>query len=219
MGKELSVLCFGDSLTAGYYHFGCDYHPYALTLKNKLQAAFPTTTFTVDEDGLPGDLVVSPAGKFLPRIQAKCVSTPLVFVAVLTITVDGSNYDWVIILGGTNDLGTRYPASKIYPALQDVWEVALDSGAHVLALTIPECSAVSTTLNTNRNKVNSSILAHKAEGFHAFDLHGALPYHNATEEFKEKIWDDGLHLTAEGYRLVGDVVGEHLIALLKDKGL
>lgn len=101
MTKELSILCFGDSLTAGYYHSGCDYHPYALTLKDKLQAAFPTTTFTVDEDGLPGDLVVSPAGKFLPRIQAKCLSASLVFVAVLTITVDGSSYDWVIVLGGT----------------------------------------------------------------------------------------------------------------------
>ncbi|KAF4211372.1 hypothetical protein CNMCM8980_002218 [Aspergillus fumigatiaffinis] len=203
MDKELSILCFGDSLTAGYYHFGCDYHPYALTLKDKLQAAFPTTTFTVDEDGLPGDLVISPVGRFLSRIHTK---------------FDGSNYDWVIILGGTNDLGRGYPASRIYPALQEVWEVALDSGANVLALAIPECSAVSTTLDTRRNDVNSSILGHKAEGFHAFDLHGKVPYHNATEEFRKRIWDDGLHLTAEGYKLVGEVVGEHLVALLKEKG-
>ncbi|RLL93258.1 hypothetical protein CFD26_102360 [Aspergillus turcosus] len=219
MSKELSILCFGNSLTAGYYHFGCDYHPYALTLKDKLQAAFPKITLTVDVDGLPGDLVISPPGKSLSRIKAKCVSASLIFVAVLTITVDGSSYDWVIVLGGTNDLGTRYPPSKIYPALQEVWDVALDNGANVLALTIPECSAVSTTLDMRRNEVNSSILAHQAEGFHAFDLHGKLPYHNATEEFREKIWDDGLHLTAEGYKLVGDVVGEHLIALLKDEGL
>ncbi|KAF4161812.1 hypothetical protein CNMCM6936_002965 [Aspergillus lentulus] len=221
MDKELSILCFGNSLTAGYYHFGCDYHPYALTLKDKLQAAFPTTTFTIDVDGLPGDLVISPVGTFLPRIQAK---------------FDGSNYDWVIILGGTkhvtsclwlegpganvsSDLGRGYPVSKIYPALQEAWEVALDSGANVLVLTIPECSAVSTTLDARRDEVNSSILSHKAEGFHAFDLHGIVPYHNATEEFRKKIWDDGLHLTAEGYKLVGEVVGEHLIALLKDKGL
>jgi hypothetical protein len=108
MDKELSILCFGDSLTAGYYHFGCDYHPYALTLKDKLQAAFPTTTFTVDEDGLPGDLVTSPVGRSLPRIQAKCVLSPLSFLQCsLTITVDGSNYDWVIILGGT-----KYVASS-----------------------------------------------------------------------------------------------------------
>jgi lysophospholipase L1-like esterase len=53
----------------------------------------------------------------------------------------------------------------------------------------------------------------------AFDLHGKVPYHNATEEFRKKIWDDGLHLTAEGYKLVGEVVGGHLIALLKDRGL
>ncbi|KAF7134137.1 hypothetical protein CNMCM5793_005816 [Aspergillus hiratsukae] len=204
MSKELSILCFGNSLTAGYYHFGCDYHPYALTLKDKLQAAFPKITLTIDVDGLPGDLAISPPGKFLSRIKAK---------------FDQSNYDWVIVLGGTNDLGRRYPTSKIYPALQEVWEVALANGANVLALTIPECSAVSTTLDKNRNEVNSSILAHQAEGFHVFDLHGKLPYHNATEEFRQKTWDDGLHLTAEGYKLVGDVVAEHLISLLKDKGL
>jgi hypothetical protein len=108
MDKELSILCFGDSLTAGYYHFGCDYHPYALTLKDKLQAAFPTTTFTVDEDGLPGDLVISPVGRFLSRIHTKCALSPLSFLRCsLTITVDGSNYDWVIILGGT-----KYVASS-----------------------------------------------------------------------------------------------------------
>lgn len=191
MDKELSILCFGASLTAGYYHFGCEYHPYALRLKEKLQAAFPTTKFTVDEDGLPGDLVIKP-GRFLPRIKEK---------------FDGSNYDWVIVLGGTNDLGRGYPASKIYPALQEVWEVALDNGAFVLALTIPECSVASTTLDQRRNEVNSSILSHKAQGFYAFDLHGKVPYHSAAEEFRKRIWDDGLHFTAEGYDLVGEVVG------------
>lgn len=219
MDKELSILCFGASLTAGYYHFGCEYHPYALRLKEKLQAAFPTTKFTVDEDGLPSDLVIKP-GRFLPRIKEKCVFSRLSFLRCsLTIAVDGSNYDWVIVLGGTNDLGRGYPASKIYPALQEVWEVALDNGAFVLALTIPECSVASTTLDQRRNEVNSSILSHKAQGFYAFDLHGKVPYHSAAEEFRKRIWDDGLHFTAEGYDLVGEVVGEHLIALLKDQGL
>jgi hypothetical protein len=64
----------------------------------------------------------------------------------------------------SSDLGRGYPASRIYPALQEVWELALDNGANVLALTIPECSAISTTLDTRRNDVNSSILSHKAKG-------------------------------------------------------
>jgi lysophospholipase L1-like esterase len=53
----------------------------------------------------------------------------------------------------------------------------------------------------------------------ALDLHGNVPYHNATEEFRKRIWDDGLHLTTEGYKLMGEVVGLHLIALLKDRSL
>lgn len=46
---------------------------------------------------------------------------------------------------------------------------------------------------------------------HAFDLHKHIPYHSATEDFRELIFDDGLHLTAEGYDLVGDLVADWLI--------
>lgn len=86
MTQSLSILCFGDSLTAGFYHHGLEYHPYAKKLYECLQAAFPTAEFMIEVDGAPGDLVTSPPGSFLSRIQGKCLT---------------KNYDWVIILGGT----------------------------------------------------------------------------------------------------------------------
>ena len=52
---------------------------------------------------------------------------------------------------------------------------------------------------------------------HAFDLHKHVPYHNATENFRELIFDDRLYLTAEGYDLVGNVVTDHLIPLLSSR--
>ncbi|EAW08776.1 SGNH/GDSL hydrolase family protein [Aspergillus clavatus NRRL 1] len=195
MSDKLSILCFGNSLTAGYYHYGLEYHPYAGKLKEKLQAAFPSTKFTVDVEGLPGDRVISPGGAFLPRMQTK---------------FSKYNYDWVIVLGGTNDLGYGFQPDTIYPALQATWQVPLEKDANVLAMTIPECALVSKPLNARRNAVNASILAHQAERF-------KIRYHGTSEEWQEKIWDDGLHLTAEGYDFMGEMIAERLIELIKAK--
>lgn len=84
--EKLSILCFGDSLTSGYYRYGLEYHSYAIKLADILKAEFPTTKIHLEVDGLPGDEVIHPAGDFLPRIQDQCAKT---------------KFDWVLILGGT----------------------------------------------------------------------------------------------------------------------
>jgi hypothetical protein len=70
-------------------------------------------------------------------------------------------YDWIIILGGTNDLGYGLRAEVIYEGLQCIYDAALDNSTNILALTIPECSAVSKELDARRNKLNSMILEPK----------------------------------------------------------
>jgi hypothetical protein len=99
MTQSLSILCFGDSLTAGFYHHGLGYHPYAKKLYECLQAAFPTAEFMIEVDGAPGDLVTSPPGSFPSRIQGKCVT---------------KKYDWVIVLGGTKWVNLIYPIHCIF---------------------------------------------------------------------------------------------------------
>ena len=49
------------------------------------------------------------------------------------------------------------------------------------------------------------------------DLFTAIPYKNMDEEKRDKIWDDGVHLTEAGYDLMGDVVADRLIDLLETK--
>ncbi|KAJ5886099.1 SGNH hydrolase [Penicillium subrubescens] len=198
MTQSLSILCFGDSLTAGFYHHGLGYHPYAKKLYECLQAAFPTAEFMIEVDGAPGDLVTSPPGSFLSRIQGKCVT---------------KKYDWVIVLGGTNDLGFGNDPDKIYAALQGCWNVVLATGGKVLALTVPECAADSAILDQRRTELNSYILGHQAEQFYTFDLKSKIPYRSATHAFRDGIFDDGLHLTPAGYDLMGNIVGAHLINL------
>ena len=61
-----------------------------------------TSDIQVDVDGFSGDQV---RGSYLPRIKRKCNSivTP---------------YDWVIIMGGTNDLGWGQSPDRIYEGLR-----------------------------------------------------------------------------------------------------
>lgn len=61
------VLCFGDSLTAGYTRFGAEYQPYRIVLASHLAAAFPHRKFEVWDNGVPGDTVSG--GSFLERIE------------------------------------------------------------------------------------------------------------------------------------------------------
>lgn len=75
IGNSLHVLCFGDSLTHGMTQHGTVYHPYALALQSTLQNAFPWLHVTVDERGQDGDLVASPVGHFLPRMETLCELT------------------------------------------------------------------------------------------------------------------------------------------------
>ncbi|CAI7659658.1 unnamed protein product [Penicillium pancosmium] len=148
MAEKLSILCFGNSLTAGYYNYGEHYHPYAKKLTEILQPVLPTTEITTDVAGLPGDLVCSP-GSFVSRISEQTIK---------------KRYDWVIFLGGTNDIGYGKSYEDIYAGLKKSWMMALTSGAKVLALTIPECAAKFARIDKNRNEVNRLILAHQEDG-------------------------------------------------------
>jgi lysophospholipase L1-like esterase len=70
--KPLNILCFGDSITAGWSHGGTVYHPYADAMLDALEKALPSLKFTADIQSLPGDQVTSPPGGFLPRMDILC---------------------------------------------------------------------------------------------------------------------------------------------------
>ncbi|PQE12798.1 GDSL-like lipase acylhydrolase protein [Rutstroemia sp. NJR-2017a BBW] len=190
--NPVSVLCFGNSLTQGFPIN----HPYAIALGGTLRNNFPHIPFAIDVQGLPGDQVVSP-----PDDE---VDTP---------------YNWMIILGGTNDLNQYRNVDTIYEYLIKEWNFALSRGTQVLALTVPECGACDPILDTQRDYLNNLIRSHKAENFHVFDLHKAMPYWSMPEEERGRIWIDGVHFTEEGYDRMGTLVGAALHDLMTGKNL
>ena len=190
--KSLRILCFGDSLTAGYTSYGWEFYPYADHLRTGLQHMLSTSDIHVDVAGLSGDQV---RGSYLPRIKRECANA-------------GTPYDWIVVMGGTNDLAWGQSPDRIYEGLrklslpvfysyhlpkaplplfllgfswppipssledapfadsiviEKVWKVALDTGANVLALNILEAEASSVMENSERNSLNEKIITHQQE--------------------------------------------------------
>ena len=69
--KKIRILCFGDSLTAGYSRFGAVHHPYREKLVQMVEMAFPECEVESVVDGVSGDLVGS-RGQFLGRMESRC---------------------------------------------------------------------------------------------------------------------------------------------------
>ncbi|KAI4123789.1 MAG: hypothetical protein LQ338_005093 [Usnochroma carphineum] len=147
--KSLRILCFGDSLTAGYSGYGYFHYPYAAQIRKKLKDEMPDTEATVDVSGLSGDRVI--AGQFLRRIKGMCEKAK------------DAPYDWVIVLGGTNDMAWSERPDKIYEALKNVWRVALDTGANVLALSVLEAEYTSGDIVQRRKDLNNLIACHEED--------------------------------------------------------
>lgn len=100
--KSLRVLCFGDSLTAGYTMSGCTFSPYANHLQASLEHILASSDIQIEVAGVSGDQV---QGQFLRRIRAKCQANC------------EPHYDWVIVMGGTNDLAWGQQPGQIYEGL------------------------------------------------------------------------------------------------------
>lgn len=100
--KSLRILCFGDSLTAGYTKYGTAYYPYADHLRFHLEHMLSSSNINVDVDGFSGDQV---SAWYLQRMQRQCSQN------------SADPYDWIIIMGGTNDLGWGQQPETIYQNL------------------------------------------------------------------------------------------------------
>lgn len=167
--KSLRILCFGDSLTAGYSGYGYFHYPYAAQLRKRLKEDMPDTEATIEVAGLSGDRVI--AGQYMRRIQGSCEKAQDV------------PYDWIIVLGGTNDLGWGERPDHIYEGLsrwmtlldssgrltfcvcpsEEIWRLALDTGANVLALSVLEGEHTSGDIVQRRKELNNRIAYHEED--------------------------------------------------------
>lgn len=191
-------------MTAGYYMRGAAMSPYAPKLEQLLQKA--NIAANVTEQGVSGERVVPHMVDRLPRELANKKG-------------QGIPYDWVLILGGVNDLGNEEGPHTIADGLYKLYSICKEYGAQVLAMTIMESSVATDSFEKRRNMVNQMIMAAPTkEGFghvHVHDLAKGMPYHTLPVHQRAAIWDDGLHLTPLGYEGVANSIFQTLKPLLQ----
>ena len=141
-------------------------------------------------------------------------------VARLDGELSGDQYDLVILLAGTNDVGTRKGADEVFDRLQQMYKAVAKHGARLCVLTLPENAidadnAQYAWLEQARTALNDKIRAFAAadDNVILFDLDGAIPHgQRKGQEEMAKYWGDTLHFSEEGYKLFA----EKLFAVLKE---
>ena len=194
-----SIVCFGDSLTAGYQSPTHEVPyiretPYGSFLQARLGSQAIVMT-----SGMCGEVTRDMVLRFR---QDVLVHRP----------------DYVVILGGTNDLGWHVTPAEIFSNLVCMYEQALGAGIQPVAVTIPSIrmdvdSAAEQWLNElvmQRQQLNKLIAEYCAKNVIAcVDLFAATAEAN-TLLLAGPYSNDGLHLTTEGYRKMADLLYEQV---------
>jgi len=191
----ISIICFGDSLTAGYQSPTHDIPyihetPYGAFLQQRLG---PQATVT--SSGICGEVTTEMVQRF-PR------------------DVLGKAPNYVVILGGTNDLGSYTPPGEIFDRLRTLYSQAQSADIRPVAVTVPSIRMEAdpaanqwvTEFVRQRQHLNRLIVDHcRREKLSCVDLFTAtaeretgllaMPYSN-----------DGLHLTTAGYQKMADLL-------------
>lgn len=206
-----SILCFGDSLTAGYYNEGKAYHPYSKHLSELLG------NVQVDHIGLSG---WSTDEMLYYANHSSCKDTLGRVWNGLKYQLQHKKYDYCIILAGTNDLSE---GENFICDLFKIHNIAHEAGCKTIALTIPQMKFESAdpSITKLRLQINKAIktgpvnLANK-EMYKWIDIASELPLLDAPNGIREYLWqDDGLHLNPAGYDLIAKTVYRFLQELQK----
>ena len=207
--SKIHILCYGDSLTAGFCLRGLKFVPYATTLHTKL-SSLGLHNISIDHFGLSGwttqqllknkdkDTLTDFAGKTGPGLSK---------------AFQRQSYDLLILMAGTNDLGYGFTNEEIFDNLQALTKIALKTNTSVLNLGIPDSGYIFSNLNVRvkRDQINEK-LANSAK-VHNFLTYADAPitYNEETEEFDE----DTLHFSELGYQRFGERLGDIVLNILQ----
>ena len=192
---SISIVCFGDSLTAGYQSPTYDVPTVQETAYGSFLQARLGTQATVITSGVCGELTGDMVLRFRRDVLAH-------------------SPDYVVILGGTNDLGWHVALAEILNHLVRMYELALGAGIQPVALTVPSIRMEGDPaaeqwlheLVTQRQHLNRLITEYCVKNRIACcDLFTATA-DPRTLLLASPYSNDGLHLTTEGYRTMADLL-------------
>ncbi len=202
MPHPLLIICFGDSLTAGFQ---------SPTRENPGGKETPYGNFL--QESLGGIAEV--------RVSGICGQVTAEMVGRFQRDVVDHKPDYVPILGGTNDLGWATPLQDIMRNLFVMYEHALACGSTPIAVTIPSIRIEGTKCSreelewvadhlARRSKLNRSIREYAAsKSIPCVDLFG-ITAEPADGQLAASYSNDGIHLTTAGYRIFAELVTQVL---------
>lgn len=186
---KLLIVAFGDSLTVGYQsptmlHPWYRETPYADFLSER-----------INKNGRPVNIIV------------RGISGELTSEMVNRFHRDAIEHkpDYVIILGGSNDLGWGVPVDEIISNLRSMYDLAISAAIMPIGVTVPSIRGFD-FLIPQRHELNNKIKSEcESLSIPCVDLFTASA---ETETFRlaQEYSNDGLHLTTEGYRLLADLL-------------
>ena len=197
-----SILCYGDSLTAGYVMrspYTQEYHGWAAVLAKEL--------------GVPCE-AIGASGWTTKKMVKLSASSGEDACGIRRLGLQSAlrqkRYSTVIIMGGTNDLGTS-SADEIMANLETLHATAISAGCATVALTIPQGRQLGpwtagtpvAFANETRVRVNELLKA-----FVSKQLAGRCLFVAMDEEVpwarESADWEpDGLHMSELGYGRFG----------------
>lgn len=198
--SAVRVLCFGDSLTAGYCGSPFDYSPYATQLSQQLG-------IPVDHVGLSGwrsdEMMANLTNPY-------CVDTFGKAGPGLLVQLSQKSYDVCIIMAGTNDVGSDRSADSVLADLVALHRQCHARNIRTVALNIPESQFMVESpympQAIARQQVNQRLAQWAASmpGWVLFvDMASQVPYSRYSGH-----WDaDGLHMSRHGYSHFGTCLG------------
>ena len=195
------VLCYGDSLTAGYTaltQYTGALCPWAPLLADALGVA-------IDHVGMCGWT----SAQMLDGLDATAnVDVCKASHRGLRRLLQDGGYTHVLLMAGTNDLKSR-SASETAETLEALHGVCHAEGARTLALSIPhsKASAVGTKgTGARRREVNERLRAYakasRGRCVHLSPAEEELVWEEGTLDFER----DGLHLTRRGYERLASLL-------------
>lgn len=212
---QLRILCFGDSLTAGYNKHGKNFYPYCSPLGNILRYQSGLNIYT-EAKGIVGEMAHKQMTHRLPLVLGNATM----------------QYDWIMILGGTNDIlhvKNFGDDDEFLNQLETIWQpritkdierlhdIAYKYGAHTMLLTVPENSIEAWPeyhpLLKMREKINEALrdFAYGSKGKTVLcDLAKLVPRRSLSPTMENILWDDHLHMTPQGYTKMAQAVSECL---------
>jgi lysophospholipase L1-like esterase len=204
------IVCFGDSLTAGFQSPTAENPQGAETPYGRFLQELTGPSVRVSVSGICGELTGEMAMRFRSAV--------LIYQPT-----------YVVILGGTNDLGWDAAPADIMRNLLKMYELAAAAGIKPVPVTVPSirmgddlCSEEGRRWFMEhldrRCQLNGLILRYaESKRLAAFDLFTATA-EPETNQLAAPYSNDGLHLNTAGYRLVAERLYQEVFAAALARG-